>query len=137
MEPLSDAIVFFGATGDLAFKQIFPALQGLVKDEGINVPIVGVALDNMTLEAFHGRAKASLEKAGRFDANAFAKLARLLTYVRGDYNDPATFETLKRALKGAARPLHYLAIPPALFAVVVSGLATAGLNENARLVVEK
>ena len=133
----SDAIVFFGATGDLAFKQIFPALQGLVCDEGVDVPIVGVAKDEWTLDQFHARAKASLEKAGRFEPNAFAKLAKLLNYVQGDYEDPKTFEALKRALGSARRPLHYLAIPPSLFGVVVSGLAKASLNQDARLVVEK
>jgi glucose-6-phosphate 1-dehydrogenase len=133
----SDAIVFFGATGDLARKQIFPALQGLVSDEGVNAPIVGVAKAGWTLEQFQGRAKDSLKEHGSWKEPAFAKLLALLNYVDGDYNDPETFQKLRQALGAAKRPLHYLAIPPALFAVVVSALAKAGLNENARLVIEK
>ncbi len=133
----SDAIVFFGATGDLAYKQIFPALLGLVRDEGVNVPIVGVAKAGWTLEQFQARAEDSLDHHGGADPASFAKLVSALRYVDGDYNDPHTFELLKQALGGAKRPLHYLAIPPSLFGVVVSGLASAGLSENARLVVEK
>ncbi len=133
----SDAIVFFGATGDLAYKQIFPALLGLVRDEGVNVPIVGVAKAGWGIDAFRARAKDSLDHHGGVDPVSFAKLVSLLRYVDGDYNDPKTFELLKQALGGAKRPLHYLAIPPSLFGVVVSALAKAGLSENARLVVEK
>ena len=133
----SDAIVFFGATGDLAYKQIFPALLGLVNDEGVNVPIVGVAKAGWTLEQFQARAEDSLEHHGGADPASFAKLVSLLRYVDGDYNDPNTFALLKDALGGAKRPLNYLAIPPSLFGVVVSGLASAGLSDNARLVVEK
>ncbi len=136
-EAQSDAIVFFGATGDLAYKQIFPALLGLVRDEGVNVPIVGVAKAGWTLDQFQARAKDSLDHHGGADPASFAKLVSLLRYVDGDYNDPQTFAQLKQALGGAKRPLHYLAIPPSLFGVVVSALAAAGLSENARLVVEK
>jgi glucose-6-phosphate 1-dehydrogenase len=133
----SDAIVFFGATGDLAYKQIFPALLGLVLEEGVNVPIVGVAKAGWGIDAFRARAKDSLDHHGGVDPANFAKFVSLLRYVDGDYNDPQTFELLKQALGGAKRPLHYLAIPPSLFGVVVSALAKAGLSENARLVVEK
>ena len=133
----SDALVFFGASGDLAFKQIFPALLGLVADEGVNVPIVGVAKAGWTVEQLRARAKDSVEQHGRADAAGLAKLMALLRYVDGDYNDPRTFAQLKQALGGAKRPLHYLAIPPSLFGVVVSALAESGLNVNARLVVEK
>src|SRR5580700_2844625 len=133
----SDALVFFGASGDLAFKQIFPALLGLVGDEGVNVPIVGVAKAGWTVEQLRGRAKDSIEKHGGADAAKLDKLLGLLRYVDGDYNDPKTFDELKQALGGAKRPLHYLAIPPSLFGVVVSALAKSGLNVNARLVVEK
>ena len=136
-EAQSDAIVFFGATGDLAKKQIFPALLGLVRDEGVNVPIVGVAKAGWTLDQFQARAKDSLDHHGGADPASFAKLVSLLRYVDGDYNDPQTFAQLKQALGGAKRPLHYLAIPPSLFGIVVSALAAAGLSENARLVVEK
>ena len=133
----SDAIVFFGATGDLAFKQIFPALAGLVRDEGVAVPIVGVARPPWTHEKLCARARDSLKAHGSFDEATFEKLGRLLKYVGGDYGDPNTFQELKRALGTAQRPLHYLAIPPSLFAAVVGSLAKAGLNVNARLVVEK
>src|SRR6516165_8184460 len=133
----SDAIVFFGATGDLAYKQIFPALQGLVRDEGVAVPIVGVAKAGWTLEQFQARARDSLSQHGRLDEAAFTNLLKLLKYVDGDYNDPETFTQVKRALGPASRPMHYLAIPPALFGVVASALANAGLGENARVVIEK
>jgi glucose-6-phosphate 1-dehydrogenase len=138
MEPAqSDALVFFGASGDLAFKQIFPALLGLVAGEGVDVPIVGVARAGWTVEQLRARAKDSVEQHGRADAAGLAKLLGLLRYVDGDYNDPQTFAQLKQAIGGAKRPLHYLAIPPALFGVVVSALARSGLNVDARLVVEK
>ncbi len=134
---VSDAIVFFGATGDLAYKQIFPALQGLVRDDGVNVPIVGVARAGWTLEQFQSRAKDSLSSHGSYEEGAFGKLLKLLKYVDGDYHDPQTFDQVKKALGPASRPLHYLAIPPALFGVVAAELARAGLSDNARLVVEK
>ncbi len=133
----SDALVFFGASGDLAFKQIFPALLGLVGDEGVNVPIVGVAKAGWTVEQLKGRATDSIKQHGGADAAKLDKLLGLLRYVDGDYNDPQTFAQLKQALGGAKRPLHYLAIPPSLFGVVVSALAKSGLNVDARLVVEK
>src|ERR1700734_4201335 len=133
----SDALVFFGASGDLAFKQIFPALLGLVGGEGVNVPIVGIAKAGWTIEQLKGRAKDSIKQHGGADAAKLDKLLGLLRYVDGDYNDPKTFEQLKQALGGAKRPLHYLAIPPSLFGVVVSALAKSGLNVDARLVVEK
>ncbi len=133
----SDAIVFFGATGDLAYKQIFPALLGLVRDEGVDVPIVGVAKSGWSLEQFQARAKDSISHHGGYDEAAFAKLISLLRYVDGDYADPQTFASVKQALGPARRPTHYLAIPPALFGVVVAALAQAGLSEGARLIVEK
>ena len=98
----SDALVFFGATGDLAYKQIFPALQGLVRDEGIDVPIVGVAKSGWKLEQFRARARDSLDHHGSFDEAAFARLLELLNYVDGDYNDPRTFQQVKQALGSAA-----------------------------------
>lgn len=133
----SDAIVFFGATGDLAYKQIFPALQGLVRDEGVDAPIVGVAKAGWTLEQLQARAKDSLSHHGSYEEGAFTKLLKLLKYVDGDYSDPQTFDQVKKALGSASRPMHYLAIPPALFAVVVAALAKAGISDNARLVIEK
>jgi glucose-6-phosphate 1-dehydrogenase len=133
----SDAIVFFGATGDLAYKQIFPALLGLVRDEGLDAPIVGVAKSGWSLEQFRARAKDSISHHGSYDEAAFARLISLLKYVDGDYADPQTFAMLKQALGSARRPTHYLAIPPTLFGVVVAALADAGLSTDARLIVEK
>ena len=115
----SDALVFFGASGDLAFKQIFPALLGLVGDEGCNVPIVGVAKSGWKNDDLKARAKASIESHGGADPAKLARLLGLLRYVDGDYGDPGTFAALKQALGSANRPLHYLAIPPSLFGPVV------------------
>jgi glucose-6-phosphate 1-dehydrogenase len=106
--PVSDAIVFFGATGDLAYKQIFPALQGLVRDEGLELPIIGVAKAGWSLDQLKTRAKDSLSSHGGLDPKAFARLTSLLRYVDGDYNDPATYVRLRQALGDASRPLHYL-----------------------------
>ena len=136
-EPHSDAIVFFGATGDLAYKQIFPALQALVSREGLSVPIIGVAKAGWSLEQLQERARASLREHGGFDAGAFDKLSKLLKYVDGDYREPKTFAAVREALGGAQRPLHYLAIPPSLFATVVEGLSKADCLQDARVVVEK
>jgi glucose-6-phosphate 1-dehydrogenase len=133
----SDALVFFGATGDLAYKQIFPALQAMVKRGHLDVPVIAVAGSTLTDDQIRARARDSLEHGGGVDEEAFAKLAGLLHYVGGDYNDPGTYQKLKQAVGTAARPLHYLAIPPALFATVTAGLAQAGLAEQARVVVEK
>ena len=133
----SDALVFFGATGDLAYKKIFPALQALIGRGDLNVPIVGVARAGWTLERLRSRARESLERNGGVDEQAFARLAAQLKYVCGDYSDPATYGRLKDALGGAARPLHYLAIPPSLFTTVVRGLAQAGCAADARVIVEK
>ncbi len=133
----SDALVFFGATGDLAYKQIFPALQGLIRDEGFDLPIIGVAKAGWNLDQLKARAKDSLEKHGGIDQTAFEKLLGLLRYVDGDYNDLNTFTQLRQQLGPAQRPLHYLAIPPSLFAVVAENLAKSGCATNARVVVEK
>ena len=135
--PHSDALVFFGATGDLAFKQIFPALQALVSRHHLKIPIIGVARSGWNLEKLRARARESLEKHGGVDEAAFAQLAALLRYVDGDYNDPAMFTRLRRALEGNSHPLHYLAIPPSAFSTVAEGLASSGCAENARVVVEK
>ena len=133
----SDALVFLGATGDLAYKQIFPALQALIRDEGFNIPIIGVAKAGWTLDQLKARAKDSLEKHGGIDPDAFEKLMGLLRYVDGDYNDPATFAQLGRELGQAKRPLHYLAIPPVLFGTVAESLAKLCCAGKARIVVEK
>lgn len=133
----SDALVFFGATGDLAYKQIFPSLQGLIRDEGLDIPIVGVAKAGWSLDQLKARAKDSLDHHGGVDDAAFAKLLQNLHYVDGDYNDPATFTALRKELGPARHPLHYLAIPPSLFAVVADHLAKSGAANGARLVIEK
>jgi glucose-6-phosphate 1-dehydrogenase len=133
----SDAFVFFGATGDLAFKQIFPALQRLIRDEGLNVPIIGVAKAGWNLDQLKARAKDSLEKHGGPDPDALRKLTDLLRYVDGDYKDSATFDRLRKEVGDAKRPLHYLAVPPIMFATVAEGLAKSGCATNARVVVEK
>ncbi len=135
--PRSDALVFFGATGDLAYKQIFPALQALIRRGALDMPIIGVASAGSTVDSLRERARASLEHSGNVDAAAFAKLCAQLQFVGGDYADPAIYERLKQALGGATHPIHYLAIPPSLFATVVHGLGSSGCATNARVVVEK
>jgi glucose-6-phosphate 1-dehydrogenase len=137
-ETHSGALVFFGATGDLAHKKIFPALQSMIQHGHLDVPVIGIAKAGWSLEQFRGRARDSLEKhAGGVDRAAFAKLTGLLQYIDGDYNDPATFQALRKSLGDAPRPLHYLAIPPSLFPVVVESLASAGCAREGRVVVEK
>jgi glucose-6-phosphate 1-dehydrogenase len=133
----SDALVFFGATGDLAYKKIFPALQAMVKRGHLNVPVIGVAKAGWNLDQLRARAKDSLEKHGGIDPAAFEKLMSLLGYVDGDYQDPTTFTALRDALKDAHRPAHYLAIPPALFETVVGHLAKSDCGRGARVIVEK
>jgi len=133
----ADAFVFFGATGDLAYKKIFPALQALIKKGELKLPIIGVAKSGWGLEQLRARARESLEKNGGLDEAAYAQLVERLGYVDGDYNDPATFAQLRQAMGAAQRPLHYLAIPPSLFATVATGLVQSGCAANARLVVEK
>jgi glucose-6-phosphate 1-dehydrogenase len=133
----SDAFVFFGATGDLAYKQIFPALQALIAAGHLDMPIIGMARGGWTLDKLRARARDSLEHNGGVDTDSFGKLSARLQYVGGDYQDPATYVQLRQALGGAARPLHYLAIPPSMFATVVQGLAKAGCAKDARVIVEK
>ena len=133
----SDAFVFFGATGDLAHKKIFPALQALIRRGDLDMPVIGMARAGWTLEALRERVRDSLETHGGVDEDAFARLSAQLQYVGGDYQDPATYERLKQALGGASRPLHYLAIPPSLFATVVQGLEASGCARDARVIVEK
>lgn len=135
--PGSDAFVFFGATGDLAYKKIFPALQALIKRGNLDIPIIGVARAGWTVDQLRTRAHESLEQFGGIDADAFAKLTSLLQYIDGDYQDPTTYDRLKQALNGAARPLHYLAVPPSMFTIVVRGLGHAGCAHDARVVLEK
>jgi glucose-6-phosphate 1-dehydrogenase len=136
-QQLSDALVLFGATGDLAYKQIFPALQEMVKRGTLNVPIVCTARERRTIDEMRARVRDSLEHHGGVDRAAFDKLAALLRYVAIDYNDPHTFADLQRALGGALRPLHYLAIPPSAFGTAIAGLQRAGCTREARIALEK
>jgi glucose-6-phosphate 1-dehydrogenase len=137
-EPHSDALVFFGATGDLAYKKIFPSLQAMLKRGNLNVPVIGVAKAGWNLDQLKARARDSLEKhGGGVDAAAFEKLSGLLRYVDGDYADPATFQAIRKQLGSAQRPAHYLAIPPSAFELVVEQLAKAACSNGARVIVEK
>ncbi len=136
-ETTSDALVFFGATGDLAHKKIFPALQQLAKRNQLNMPVIGVAKSGWTLDQLKKRAQDSVEHYGGLDPEAFAKLYSALKYIDGDYSDAATFHALRQQLGAAKHPLHYLAIPPDLFGEVVKQLKTSGCSEGARVVVEK
>ncbi|MER9215295.1 glucose-6-phosphate dehydrogenase [Mesorhizobium sp. M0663] len=134
----SDMLVLFGATGDLAHKKIFPALYAMVAKGTLNEPVIGVAFDPWDLAKLQARARDGIVNAlGSIDDKIFARLASLLRYVSGDYRAPATFEKLKTALGSAERPLHYLAVPPAMFEVVVQGLEQSGAAQGARLMVEK
>jgi glucose-6-phosphate 1-dehydrogenase len=135
--PVSDALVVFGVTGDLAYKQIFTSLLGLVRDEGLNVPIIGVAKAGWSLDQLKERARDSLAQHGPVDAKAEQKLLSLLRYVDGDYADPATFERLHSELGDARRALNYLAVPPSMFGVVAAGIAKSSKAAEARLVIEK
>jgi glucose-6-phosphate 1-dehydrogenase len=135
--PHSDALVFFGATGDLAYKKIFPALQAMIKRGHLDMPVIGVAKSGWGLEQFRARARDSLEKHGGVDEGAFAQLCRLLRYVDGDYKAPATFQALRQQLDGAGHPAHYLAIPPVLFGLVVEQLGKSNCAAGARVIVEK
>jgi glucose-6-phosphate 1-dehydrogenase len=133
----SDAFVFFGATGDLAYEQIFPALQAMIARGHLDMPIIGVAKPAWSIDQLRARARESLEKHGGVDPRAFAALSARLQYIGGDYGSPETFRQLRSALGAASRPLYYLAIPPDLFATVTEGLAKADCPKDARLVVEK
>lgn len=133
----SDVLVFFGATGDLAYKKIFPSLQSMVRRGHLNVPVIGVAKAGWNLEQFKARARDSVEKHGGLDPDAFGKLNGLLRYVDGDYQDPATFTELRKQLGAAQHPAHYLAIPPMLFGEVVEQLGKSSCATGARVIVEK
>lgn len=133
----SDALVFFGATGDLAYKKIFPSLQSMLKRGHLNLPIIGVAKAGWNLDQLKARAKDSLEKHGGLDPAAWEKLSGLLHYVDGDYNDAATFQNLRKELGKAEHPAHYLAIPPVLFGEVVEQLVKSGCAKGSRVIVEK
>ncbi len=135
----ADAFVFFGASGDLAHKKIFPALYQLVKHDVLDIPVIGVAASNWAVSQLRDRARSSVAESpgGIDDQAALDRLLSLLGYVDGDYKDPATFQALRTALGSARRPAHYLAIPPSLFETVTQGLAACGLDREARIIVEK
>ena len=134
----ADALVVFGATGDLARKKIFPALQAMVKEGRLDVPVVAVGREPLELEELRERARQSVEEhGGGADPEAFPVLAGLLRYVGGDYARPETFEALRKTLGPSERPCHYLAIPPSAFPVVVEGLGRSRCCAGGRVVVEK
>jgi len=133
----SDAFVFFGATGDLAYKKIFPALQAMAKRGHLDVPVIGVAKAGWGLDEFRARARDSVEQHGGLDARGFDTLCGLLRYVDGDYRDPATFQGIRKQLGPAQRPAYYLAIPPTMFGLVVEQLGKSGCTPGARVIVEK
>jgi glucose-6-phosphate 1-dehydrogenase len=137
-EERSDALVLFGATGDLARKKIFPALYAMVARGTLTEPVVGVALEDWSAADLRARARESLEGVlGHVDETIFAKLASLLRYVGGDYRSQATFDKLKQTLGEARHPLYYLAVPPSMFEPVVQGLQQSHATAGARLMVEK
>jgi len=133
----SDALVFLGATGDLAYKKIFPALQAMLKRGNLDIPIIGVAKAGWNLDQLRARARESVERHGGLDHEAFDRLSRLLRYVDGDYHDASTFQELRKELGSATLPAYYLAIPPALFGLVTEQLAKSTCSCGARVVVEK
>ncbi|HEX6436139.1 MAG TPA: glucose-6-phosphate dehydrogenase [Candidatus Binatia bacterium] len=133
----ADALVFFGATGDLAHKKIFPALQALAQRDNLDIPVIGVAKAGWTLDQLKARARDSVERFGGLNPDAFAQLSRCLRYIDGDYGDAATFQQLRRELADAKHPLHYLAIPPGLFDIVIHQLGSSGCARGARVVLEK
>ena len=133
----SDAFVFFGAMGDLAYKKIFPSLQAMILRGKLNVPVIGVDRSAENLDELKARARSSLENSGKFDAAAFEKLSGLMRYVQGDITDLATFQALRRELNGAQRAAFYMAIPPSIFPAVVEQLAKAGCTKGARVILEK
>jgi len=137
-DPVSDAFVIFGATGDLAHKKIFPALHNMVRHGTLKVPVIGIAKSGWSIEQLRERARDSIEKfGGGVDDAAFDGLLQLLHYIDGDYESPATFSALRAQLGEAQRPAHYLAIPPSLFAPVVKALDRSGCATEARVIVEK
>jgi glucose-6-phosphate 1-dehydrogenase len=135
--PRADAIVVFGVTGDLVHKSIFPALYGLFRDEGVSVPVIGVARSDWSSEQLVARARDSVQSQGDYDAKTFSSLARMLRYVRGDYGTAETYDKMCQVLEGAGSPLFYMAIPPSVFPVVTNALAASGCSLNSRVLVEK
>jgi glucose-6-phosphate 1-dehydrogenase len=135
--PHSDALVFFGATGDLVYKKSFPALYAMERRRHLQMPVIGVARSNWTIEKFRARARASIAKQDGFDEAVFAKLSERLHYISCDYSAPVTHAALRKELGDAEHPLHFLAIPPSVFGKVVEGLGQSGCASGARVIVEK
>ena len=135
--PFADAVVFFGATGDLAHKKIFPALQALAKRGNLDIPVIGVAKAGWTLDQLRARARDSVESYGGLDSDGFSRLSRCMDYIDGDYSDATTFQELRRKLGNAKQPVHYLAIPPVLFETVIHQLGKSGCAQGARIIIEK
>lgn len=135
--PQSDALVFFGATGDLVFKKVFPALYAMERRGRLKLPVIGVARSDWTIAQFRARARSSVRKQDGFDAAVFARFQKRLRYISGDYSAPATHTALRKELGKAAHPLHFLAIPPSVFAGVIEGLGQSGCARGARVIVEK
>ena len=135
--PQSDALVFFGATGDLIYKKIFPNLYAMERRGHLQVPVIGVARSDWTIEQFRARAREGIERHGGFDETVFAKFQERLRYISGDYGAPSTHAALRQELGRAEHPLHYLAIPPSVFGSVVEGLGQSGCARGARVIVEK
>ncbi len=135
--PSSDALVLFGASGDLAYRKIFPALQALVRSGSLDMPVIGIARSGWTLEQLRERVRSSLLEHGTGGDAAAGRLLSLLRYVDGDYREAATHQRLRAALGETRHPLHYLAVPPSLFATVVDGIGESGSADGARVVVEK
>lgn len=133
----SDALVIYGATGDLAFKKIFPALQAMAKRGYLDVPVIGVGRSAWTVGQFQARAFESLQRHGEVDPAAWDKLCGLLRYVHVDYTDPTTFQALRKELGGAERPAHYLALAPTMFETVVQQLEKSGCAKGGRVILEK
>jgi glucose-6-phosphate 1-dehydrogenase len=133
----ADALVFFGATGDLAYKKIFPALHGMVKRGRLDMPVIAVAKSGWTLDQVRARAEDSVASHGAVDRDALARLMRSLTYIDGDYGDEATFSRLKHELGASDRPLNYLAVPPGVFGLVVDQLGRTESARGGRVVLEK
>jgi glucose-6-phosphate 1-dehydrogenase len=133
----SDALVIFGATGDLAYQQIFPALQAMTRRGHLEIPVICVARPGYDLDRLRARMRESIAAHGDVEPEVFDRLAARVRYVPGEYQDAATFDALRQVLGPAERPLFYLAIPPSLFGMVSSGLARSGCAGNARVVVEK
>jgi len=135
--PHSDTLVFFGATGDLVYKKIFPALYAMERRGRLKVPVIGVARSEWTIEKFRARALASVKELDGFDAAVFAKFQKRLRYICGDYSAPDTHASLRKEIGKAAHPLHFLAIPPSVFAGVIKGLGKSGCARGARIILEK